>query len=124
MEYTKPTLTYEAMADKLIVERHLIADRDLLIERLKSVNYYRLSGYWYPYLQEDDAFKPDTSFEDIWAHYVFDRKFRLSFWMPSNELKFLSNRRLLTNSHIFKDHLDTKSVTISKASAKKITTSS
>jgi abortive infection bacteriophage resistance protein len=42
------------------------------------VNYYRLSGYWYPFRQGDDhEFLPGTSFETIWRRYTFDRQLRL-----------------------------------------------
>src|SRR5690554_2247624 len=44
MEYTKPPLSFEAEADRLL-KRGLKADRAILIERLQSVNDYRLSGY-------------------------------------------------------------------------------
>ena len=48
-----------------------------MIARLKVVNYYRLSGYWFPYRRPDDSFAPGTTFEAIWQHYVFDRRLRL-----------------------------------------------
>ncbi|AFM10719.1 Abi family protein [Turneriella parva] len=77
MEYTKPPLTYEQQADQLI-SRGLLADRAQLIQRLKSVNYYRLSGYWFPFREyPKDNFKPDTRFEAIWRRYAFDRRLRL-----------------------------------------------
>ncbi|MFM8830728.1 MAG: hypothetical protein ACKOHM_06955 [Spartobacteria bacterium] len=48
MIYSKEALSLEEQADRLI-GRGLIADRDELIGRLKVVNYYRLSGYLYPF---------------------------------------------------------------------------
>jgi len=78
MKYEKPPLTFEQQADRLI-QRGLIANRDFLIDRLKNVNYYRLSGYLYPYRQSEssDTFKPDTTFEKVWRRYTFDRRLRL-----------------------------------------------
>jgi len=75
MKYEKP-LYFEQQADKLI-QRGLVADRDFLIDRLKNVNYYRLSGYLYPYRQADDTYRPGTTFECVWSHYTFDRRLRL-----------------------------------------------
>lgn len=49
MEYTKPFLTYEEQAYKLIDKRGMIADRADLIHHLEDVGYYRLSGYWHIY---------------------------------------------------------------------------
>jgi len=55
----------------------IIEDSDELIRKLKTVSYYRLSGYWYPYLNEDDTFKPNTHFSHIWRLYTFDRQLRV-----------------------------------------------
>lgn len=76
MKYTKPPLSCEQQADQLI-SRGLTADRAFLISCLSEVNYYRLSGYCFPF-REDGAqrFKPGTDFRVIWDHYVFDRQLR------------------------------------------------
>jgi abortive infection bacteriophage resistance protein len=49
----------------------------LLISRLKVVNYYRLSGYLYPFREGDNKYKPGTTFEIVWRRYAFDRQLRL-----------------------------------------------
>jgi len=76
MRYDKRPLTFEEQAN-LLISRGLIAEKSLLIERLTNVNYYRLSGYLYPYRNPDDSFHPKTTFETVWRHYTFDRRFRL-----------------------------------------------
>ena len=76
MRYNKPSLTIEQQAD-LLLSRGLTGDRDLMITRLASVSYYRLSGYWFSFLRPDNSFQNDTKFEDIWQRYVFDRRLRL-----------------------------------------------
>lgn len=76
MRYTKPALTFEQQAAQLL-ERGLEADRDLLIARLRSVSYYRLSGYWYPFRNSDDSFQDGASLDTIWNLYRFDRQLRL-----------------------------------------------
>lgn len=77
MKYTKPPLSFEQQAD-LLLKRGMQGDRSFMIERLQSVNYYRLSGYWYPLrLLNEDRFKPWVSFEMVWNRYVFDRHLRL-----------------------------------------------
>jgi len=76
VRYEKPPLTFDAQADQLI-SRGLITDKTLLVDRLKHVNYYRLSGYLFPYRQEDNTFKPGTTFEKVWHRYSFDRHLRL-----------------------------------------------
>ena len=77
MRYTKPPLTFEQQADQLLT-RGLVTEREILIARLSEVNYYRLSGYWYPFRKPDaDAFEPDTTLDLIWDRYVFDRQLRV-----------------------------------------------
>ena len=76
-QYTKPPLTFEQQARRLLDRGMIASDRNQLIARLSAVSYYRLSGYWYPFKQQDDTFKPGTTFETIWQRYIFDRQLRL-----------------------------------------------
>lgn len=79
MKYAKPALTYEDQAD-LLLSRGLIADKTVLVEKLRAVNYYRLSGYWFPFRipdDPDDKFQSGTKLEQIWQRYTFDRQLRL-----------------------------------------------
>jgi abortive infection bacteriophage resistance protein len=82
MHYTKPALSFEQQAQRLIDRGLLVADRATLVQRLSSVNYYRLSAYWYPFKKIDPAtgqerLAPNTAFETIWRRYTFDRELRL-----------------------------------------------
>ncbi len=54
MKYLKPALSFQEQAD-LLISRGLLADRDELISYLKQVNYYRVTGYLYPFKQSDDS---------------------------------------------------------------------
>jgi abortive infection bacteriophage resistance protein len=76
MNYTKQPLTFEQQAD-LLISRGLQADRDFLISHLKSVYYYRLNSYLYPFRMRDKKFKPGTTFEIVWRRYTFDRRLRV-----------------------------------------------
>lgn len=76
MEYSKPPLSFEAQADRLI-SRGLVGERAILITRLKSVSYYRLSGYLYPFRNPDDSYVPGTSLVKVWDLYTFDRQLRI-----------------------------------------------
>jgi abortive infection bacteriophage resistance protein len=82
MIYSKQALSYAEQAD-LLLSRGLIADRSLLIERLKAVNYYRLSGYLHTFRKIDtdgqriDLYLPGTNLTTVWRRYVFDRQLRL-----------------------------------------------
>lgn len=76
MHYNKPPTTWEEQAE-ILLNRGLIADKALLIQRLKAVNYYRLSAYLFPYRKNDNTFKKGTTIELIWKTYTFDRRLRL-----------------------------------------------
>lgn len=77
MQYKKPALTYEQQAAQLIA-RGMQAEKQELISRLKSVNYYRLSGYWFPYREyPKETFREGTNLTTIWHRYTFDRRLRL-----------------------------------------------
>lgn len=76
MKFQKPALSYEDLAD-LVIGRGLVADRDALIRRLRSVGYYRLCGYWHHLKLPDEHFKPGSDFERVWTTYNFDRRLRM-----------------------------------------------
>jgi abortive infection bacteriophage resistance protein len=82
MKYLKKPLTLEQQADQLIA-RGLVADRQPLISRLRAVNYYRLTGYLYPYRVRDasnnptDQFIAGTNLDAVWRRYNFDRRLRI-----------------------------------------------
>jgi abortive infection bacteriophage resistance protein len=71
-------LSYADQAS-LLIGRGLIAEPALLELRLSQVNYYRLSGYLYPFRDPQstsDAFLPGTTLEMVWRRYTFDRHLR------------------------------------------------
>jgi len=76
MKYSKPPLTINKQV-KLLLQRGMKGDPDLIAQRLTTVNYYRLSGYWYTFRNPDDSFKPGTTFDLVWNTYLFDRQLRL-----------------------------------------------
>jgi len=82
MRYLKPALTSEQQADRLIGRGLVVNDKRLLVQRLQTVNYYRLSGYWYSFKNIDsitgnESFQKGTTFEAVWQRYVFDRELKL-----------------------------------------------
>lgn len=76
MRYEKPYMALCELADRL-VSRGLSADRDDLIEHLRDVGYFRLSGYWNIFMHPDGTFREGVSFTDVWRLYTFDRQLRL-----------------------------------------------
>jgi abortive infection bacteriophage resistance protein len=76
LEYEKPYMTLGELADRL-VSRGLSADREDLIEHLRDVGYFRLSGYWNILRLPDGTFGEGASFSEVWRRYTFDRQLRL-----------------------------------------------
>lgn len=76
MEYEKPYMTLGELADRLMA-RGLSADRDDLVEHLRDVGYFRLSGYGNIFKLPDGTFRDGASFSEVWRLYAFDRQLRL-----------------------------------------------
>ena len=50
--YTKPPLDYAAQLQQLKNRGLIIADDARALHLLSTIGYYRLSGYWYPMLDQ------------------------------------------------------------------------
>lgn len=63
----------------------MIDDKQKVLHCLRSVGYYRLSGYLYSFRQQDpndsqkrqDYFIDGSHFDEVWQLYLFDKKLRL-----------------------------------------------
>ena len=105
MTYDKPPLSYEELAD-ILIARDMKADRSELIEKLRSVSYYRLSGYWYPFRMRDvnnpklklDTFEPGTEFGVVWQRYQFNHDLRLIVLAAIEPIE-IAVRTILAHEH-------------------------
>ena len=79
MKFNKPHLTLEEQLTLLENRGLIVLDREQAKHYLGHLNYYRLSGYWFPFKQSPtiNQFRLNTSFEDILNLYIFDRELRL-----------------------------------------------
>jgi len=77
MKYTKPPTTFHEQ-EKLLVSRGLSADMDKLEKFLNQVNYYRFTGYLFPFRSvNSENYVANTTFEQIKNIYDFDTELRL-----------------------------------------------
>ena len=76
--FNKPPLTYSQQLQKLKERGLIINNEKKTLHILESVSYYRLSGYWYPLLQDkkNRIFKENADFETAFKLYCFDRELR------------------------------------------------
>ncbi|MDF2182572.1 Abi family protein [Neptuniibacter sp. CAU 1671] len=79
MKFEKPAKTFDEQLDILLTRGMIIPDRSQALALLSHLNYYRLEAYWLPFeaSRSPHHFKPETRFETIVDHYLFDRELRL-----------------------------------------------
>ncbi|WP_434590782.1 Abi family protein [Brevibacterium sp. 1718] len=75
--------SYGEQVDLLSQRGMDVGDRDTALTTMQRVNYYRLSGYWYPFRKKshrgrDDEFSPGTHLDDVVALYEFDARLRMA----------------------------------------------
>lgn len=78
MKYTKKPEIPEQHCEILIERGLVIGDKERAIKYLKTVGYFRLTGYMF-HLQSNDGkhcFVEGTKFEDVIMLYQFDKKLR------------------------------------------------
>jgi abortive infection bacteriophage resistance protein len=81
--FVKPAISIQDQLNKLIFRGLIVADHNAAMQKLKSISYYRLSGYIYPFRLRDhlgnvqDGLVAGTKFEQILELYEFDRHLRL-----------------------------------------------
>ncbi len=108
MKYSKHARTWDDQAD-LLISRGMQGDKAFMIECLQNTNYYRLSGYWYPFRKPNpnskkpaDDFRDDTHFDEVWDRYVFDRELRLLVLDGIERIEVsIKSRLMYHNAHEF-----------------------
>lgn len=76
LHFSKSYLTYQEQIELLKTRNLKILDSNYALKKLSNINYYRLSAYFYPFFEEKDKFKKDTTFEQIIQLYYFDKELR------------------------------------------------
>ena len=81
--YTKSPLTFAQQLQQLKNRGLIIDDDDLALFHLRTIGYYRLSTYWYPFRKRAqngsiaDDFEEGSQFNEVIRLYEFDRRLRL-----------------------------------------------
>lgn len=77
--YIKVALTFTQQLAQLKKRGLLIEDDVKASHLLENISYYRLSGYWFPFLQapkSNHLFKSGSTFDTAFGLYCFDRELR------------------------------------------------
>lgn len=78
LKYTKPALRYDQQLSLLESRGLVVPDRELAVQWLSHVSYYRFSAYLHTYrIPGSDQYRPGTNFAEIVGLYNFDREVRL-----------------------------------------------
>ncbi|MFS2152169.1 Abi family protein [Rhizobium sp. Rhizsp42] len=82
MRFTKPSVAIVDQLALLQARGLVVPDADHALHCLQHISYYRLRAYWLPFEQitaetGEHKFTLGTSFDDVLALYVFDRRLRL-----------------------------------------------
>ncbi len=94
--FCKPTLSTEQQLSLLKKRGLLIQNQELAKQALNTISYYRLSAYCKAFQDEENLFKPNTSFQQIIELYTFDRELRLSFITGIERIE-IAFRAILSN---------------------------
>jgi len=85
-EIKKPT-TYDEQIEVLKSRGCFISDETFCKEKLKAINYYRLTAYFLPFKSENEKYKEGTSFHRVYRIYEFDRKLRAILFSAVEEVE-------------------------------------
>jgi abortive infection bacteriophage resistance protein len=100
MKYRKPWSSYEEQLNTLIGRGLHVENKDLALDHLKRIGYYRLSGYWYPFRKRtgkcillnahgkgasrrkettlaEDEFITGATFKNAVDLYIFDKRLKM-----------------------------------------------
>lgn len=98
--------TVEQQAD-LLIQRGMHSSfglgkeelKNKIVERLRFINYYRLSAYWSMAYTDDTQkrFHPGTYWEDVMARYMFDRKLRQIFFDAISRIEIALRTQIAYN---------------------------
>ena len=103
-ESVKAYKTYAQQVEILAGRGMDMGDRASAVATLRRVNYYRLSGYWYPFRTQSPAGRRDdfydgTRFSDVVALYEFDARLRAATFAALVPVE-LALRVLLGHDHV------------------------
>ncbi len=95
--YSKPAITYSDQLAKLKRRGLTIDDEPAFLELLKKKSYYRLSGYWYPLLDDkaNHVFKQGASFNSAYNLYKFDRDLRQLVVMELEKIEIAVRAKMI-----------------------------
>jgi len=103
----------------------IIENNDITKDLLLRENYFFISGYRHLFMEQKDIFLEGTTFEELYATFIFDRKLRNIFFknilIIENNIKSIISYQL-SKKYGFreKDYLNPRNFTQDKLSERKV----
>lgn len=82
----KTFLTIDELINNIKNKNINIKNEENAREILETNNYYFIMGYKFAFKNENGTYKQNTSFEDIYSLYVFDKMLKLIILDPLLEI--------------------------------------
>lgn len=80
----------EELIDYLISKNVIVNDRELALKNIEKYSYYSIiNGYKFVFKDNDNTYKEDTSFEEIFALYEFDKNIKAIFLKFTLEIEVI-----------------------------------
>lgn len=80
----------EELINYLISKNVIINDRELALKNIEKYSYYSIiNGYKFVFKDNDNTYKEDTSFEEIFALYEFDKNIKAIFLKFTLEIEVI-----------------------------------
>ena len=83
----KTFLTIDELINNIKSKKINIKDENNVRSILETNNYYFIMGYKFAFKNSDGIYKDNTSFEDIYSLYIFDKILQLIILDPILEIK-------------------------------------
>lgn len=99
-QFDKKPLSFPEQIHQLINRGLIIDDVNKAEVYLKNISYYRLSAYWYTFLevpQSNHVFKPNSNFNDVINTYIFDRKLRFLLFEEIERIEIALRTQIIYN---------------------------
>ena len=97
----KTFLTIDELLIKIKSKNINIKDENNVRDILETNNYYFIMGYKFAFKTDDGIYKDNTSFEDIYSLYIFDKMLKLIILDPILEIE-QKLKTIYTNNYSYR----------------------
>ena len=97
----KKFLTIDELINNIKSKNIIIKDESSVRKILETNNYYFIMGYKFAFKNQDGTYKDNTSFEDIYSLYIFDKMLKLIILDPILDIE-QKLKTIYTNNYSYR----------------------